>query len=93
MCAVPMNESLNIIMQKLTKLDTIESVVSTSKQDLNELKKSVEFMSAQYDDLMKELVQYKKMAENNAKEIGRLDNQNQFLHREVKKLNIMLHAC
>lgn len=74
--------TLKNILDKLSKLDELDKISS----QVNDLSKSVTFMSDQYDKLFVELADYKKMCVENSKEILLLKNENQYLNHEMKKM-------
>lgn len=76
--------TLKHILEKLGKLDELDSI-SGQVRDLN---KSIGFMSDQYDKLFAELTNYKKMCSDNTKEILQLKNENQYLNRQMKKIQV-----
>lgn len=75
-----------------THTTTTNQNVDAMAKTINDLKQSVEFLSAKYDDVFTMLSEANKNVSRHEKDMKLLKNENQFLHKEVKKLNFRINA-
>lgn len=72
-----------IIIKKLSKLDTIDSRIETIEKDLNEVKSSLEFVHTEVQDLKEEIKISKKTEAETKQRLEKLEQMNSTLNNRV----------
>ena len=78
-----MKAMMKAMMQKLEKLDSIDTRVKTVEKDLKSVKESIEFAHAEIKDLKKESETRKQTDEATKQRIEKLEKENEILNKSI----------